>query len=348
MSVNGSFVAWRVWRPGERGRVYRGQVSRGRLHDVERAVTPKSPRDEAVDGRLIVVPDGLVAWGTGDASSKGTFSRVYVWERAGRPRSTRLASDEFGQAAYLISIRPVDARHVLTNASDTPIVVGRPTRGSCPKPVVGTWAAFGDRQILAVVDTDRRTESDSDGDIARGGWVLVCDPSTGDPESVISESFFGDKYGYTDTTLRRIIRDGPWIVAERTVGTTDIIDTRDRSQASAPGFVDVPGVPVPADVQGPVPQTPTPAGVVLVPGAIASTSTSGTSGRGIVLRDATGRRVVGHGPPGKGTDYAFRGIAPTLTLDATTLTWTTADQPGRADVHPLPTGPITTVLRRDL
>jgi hypothetical protein len=344
VSTNGTTIAWREWRSHRPGRVHRAQVVGGQLRHRQSVAIPPTRRAVAVDGRIVVSPDGLVAWAGGEPHAKHGRSTVTVWPTTGRPRTTTLPDDEYGQAADLTSIRPTDRRHLLTNVSDRPIVVGPRTAGRCPIPVVGSWKPLGRLQALAVRDTESEEESDSDLVIVGSGWVLVCDPRTSDVVQVLPEAHESDKYDSTNSTVTRIANDGPWLLAERAGDgyadsgpTTTIFDTRDRTLATAAGPLDVPGGPAPTATVDPL-RPIAPPGVVAVPGAVASTAL-GRKPHGIVLRDATGRRVVGTGPP------AGR---PILTLTPTPLSWTTSTVPGTFAVRPLPAPPIALLLRLDL
>lgn len=347
LSANGQRVAWRVWTPGRRGRLFVGSVRGRRVVAVRRVDVPILRKRDAVDGRIAVMPDGTASWSLPAKGGPG----VWLWP-AGRA-ARRLAVPAAARDAAAWDVRVVDDRHMLLGGTDVVLRYGPVTPGRCPTPMGARVTALGPVRIVSVAGA--RT---GDGWKSGSGWsqTLVCDPARGD---------------YLHATVAGVSADSigsSWTLYERALATAGVLveQTRTQDETGAMWAVsrvtrlgDARTVAVPGAVNEPGGgYTPSVVGVRLAPGAVAwvtgpealpdpggpaampsprrPASPSSVS-RTIWVADADGPHQVGRIPAGAPDD-------PELTLDAGTVTWNDGEGVRSAPVRPVANDTVATYM----
>lgn len=315
LSVNGRFVAWRTWRAGSGGDVFVGRVSRGRIAAVRRTPAAAVPVRRAIDGRFVVVPDGTVAWALDAGSTRARPSRLWVWPRGRDSREVDVPSD---QRRRWQSVRLLDDRHLLLDASSTPVAFASPSPGRCPSLTSGSWRRLGSWRAAAVPSVEFFGEDFPE----RWSWIAVCDPVSGRYLGLFRERDDGDHYGTTSDGVGRLAAMGPWLVADHRIsdpgsasGTTpyaEIVDSRTGARHRARSASRIAGIDAP-DVLAPA--------ATMAPGALTWNETAPTDAPGgaspgrddVWLSDANGTRIVGQGPAS--------GASAAPALETSQVTW---------------------------
>lgn len=328
VSLNGDRIAWRTWRPGGRGALHVGRVSRKRIVGVRSTAVPALPAKRQINGRILVMPDGTAAWSLPTATGPG----VWLWPTGRAPR--RLAAPaSAGTPTLGWDVRIVDDRHVLLGDTAAVSRYGPTTPGRCPTAVGATTRTFGDRHFVAVQGARYFQSSDS----SLWSQLLVCDPLVGDYVHVRASRSSGDKYGNGSGTnpVAILSTAGVAVAVDREAGDrmrvrSEIVRLDDTTVTTAVGAVD--GVdPDPALV--PTPQGPA---VRILPGAVAWLSTPTAAAgfdaplgvRTVMLADADGIRAVGSIPPAV--------VDPGLVLTPERVRWTDGTATQELPVRPVP------------
>ncbi|WP_157252010.1 hypothetical protein [Patulibacter americanus] len=336
VSVNGDRLVWRTWRPGRRGTVTVGRVSRGRVVGLRRTELPVVGARGAVNGRIVVMPDGTASWSLEVAGR----AAVWLWPRGARPRRLTVPPDRERQPGGW-DVRIVDDRHVLLGSTSTVLRYGPATPGRCPTPVGAAVDALGGLQLVSVPGV-RAQEST---DVQEWSQRLVCDPAVGDYVHVHASFGGGDKYGnaFGTTPVATLATAGVLLHVDRASGgsyaysyATEVTPLATRRPTIARGIVDDPET---VAVTTPPPAGGEPAasvGVRVLPGVVAwvtgpaATDVEATPvDRDVWVADADGARVVGRLP-------ADAPLYPALTLTPSTVGWTGPAGPVSVPVRPVP------------
>jgi hypothetical protein len=336
VSVNGDRFVWRTWRPGRRGTVTVGRVSRGRVVGLRRTVLPVVKARDAVNGRIVVLPDGTASWSLEVAGR----AAVWLWPRGARPRRLTLPPDRQRQDGGW-DVRVVDDRHVLLGSTSTVLRYGPATPGRCPTPVGAAVDALGGLQLVSVPGV-RAQEST---DVQEWSQRLVCDPAVGDYVHVHASFGGGDKYGngFGTTPVATLTTAGVLLHVDRAAGggyassyATEVTPLATRRSTIARGIADDPETvavttPPPA-LGGPAASVGArvlPGVVAWVTGPAATDDDASRVDRDVWIADADGARVVGRLP-------ADAPLYPAVTLTPSAVGWTGPAGPSSAPVRPVP------------
>lgn len=349
MSANGNRVAWRT-TVGTRGTLSVGVVKNRAARNVRSSTTAAlfgRGSVERVEGRLVVAPDGSVAW----SLPVGTRAGVWLWPSDAQPRRIAITkrSRVDGDASRDVWI--VDDRHVLIGSGEEIARYGPRTPGHCP---TGTGVKDVDVGPLAVrfsggADLEQFGEST--------GWshILICDPDVGDYTRVIpfssSSSGIGSSGDVSESTgPTRVVYTAGTLIIERvtneygggsTSTTNDALiadrDSRTPVRTTSDGGIAGPGL-VPAPFAYSQPGYPAgPISVQAAPGAAAWTERDPRTGAITVwLADAAGTRPVGTATavasslPNGYTNPQYTG----LSLAPGEVTWNTPTSTARAPITP--------------
>ncbi len=328
VSVNGDRIAWRVWRAGRPGTLSVGRIDHGRVVAVRTTAVPTLARADAINGRILVVPDGTAAWSLPVAGR----AAVWLWP-AGRAARRLVLPPRARVRDPGWDVRIVDDRHVILGPSATVLRYGPTTPGRCPTPVGATVSPIAGRSLVHVPGASI-TEP---GAVTYWAQSLLCDPRVGDYVHVHATPGLGTKYmeNTGGVPVDAISTAGVLVEADTNedYGTTvlsEVTDLRTGASTSVTGGVGDPAGPDEPRLVG------TPTSVRVLPGAVAwlGGAKPGRSRaldalpRRIWLADAAGVRPVGRLPAHAGIDAA-------LDLTPTSLTWG-GPAAGSTTVRPVP------------
>ena len=299
--------------------------------------------DRERDPRILLSPDGGLAWIAGD-------KRAAVWPAKARAARLLAPAD-----AEIRSIRPVDTgtMQIVLELGELskPFAVAPPTPGRCHGPRGPTLAQLGDLRASPLTVTRYSADFSAERTLV----LRVCDMRTGRTVAALrgtSSQAPNLHDSYTDQ-LTRLALAGGLALAERLRSTSsgtqcglrdvEILRLRDgRRLATAIGVLAASGdAPVP--ITGPShcqsQRTQNPVGAIVGPGLAAWHSFAFTPDEAsVTAMDAHGIRTL---------DAQDRDTAPIadLGLDGSTLHWTVAGAPRQAQLTPGAATVLTTRSR---
>lgn len=351
VSIDGQQVAWRTTSKAS-GTLSVGQVSRRVVRNARTSTTRtlRGPlKGQQVNGRLMVTPDGSVAW----SLPVGTRAGVWLWPAGEKPRRVALTHKNDGGNAGR-DVRIVDRHHVLIGYGTELARYGPRTPGACPVALGVTSADVGP---LAVRYSAGSYTENENGDSGGASHLLVCDPTVGDYTRIIRFGSGGSGSGGSgnvgfDGEPARVAFTAGTLVIERVTRTSgggssdtsyDALivprDPRSSIRTATGGGIAGPGIdppPVPTDW----PSTSSrPVAVRLAPGAVAWSEgdpRTADNPRPIWLTDAGGSRIVGNASRRRIPTAPGYTLGPDveLTLDTTIASWYSEDGTGRTQVAP--------------
>lgn len=298
VSANDRMVVWRTARTARSGALRVGRISGTRVRTLRRTSTAGTGYLRRWDPRLIVNPNGDVAW----ALDRKGGSSVWVWPYRGHVQRVPHSST-------VDLLRLVDDQHLMIDQSDRLETFAPPRPGQCPTLTPGRWLALGPWRVSTVDGLTIGAEPTESWQ-----WTLVCDPVSGRVVHVTRTRAESTHYGGGGDDVTRVAKLGTRLVVERrrqswSLGSpdpdeyeTDVIDLDGGRAQTVAGAISGPGVPLPEASRwlgappGPTPEQAELArikrGVVAADGVVAWTEPA-ASGFRVLLDDGAGLRDVG-------------------------------------------------------